>query len=403
MSEIQWVDDEVDNLTRLVERVFSIEDTTRGNAKEDYIVRFRGHLLTEDTVSAYDQLAAALNPLDITPLFRWDDKRHAILLIRGMPGSPKRSNPWINLILFVLTLFSVLFVGATYGLQGDFPSDFIGIVKALFINGWPFALSILAILGTHEFGHYLAGRYHGLNITLPYFIPMPFSAFGTMGAFINMKGIPKNRRVLLDVGIAGPLSGLAVCIPILLIGLKLSHLNFLPTTLGTEITYSMEGSSILYVLLKWLIFGQLLPAPLGIHGLALIPYWISYFITGRPFPLGGTDVLLGPVAWAGWAGLLVTGLNLIPAGQLDGGHILYVLFGKKTAQKLYPFTIAILVVLGFVWNGWWLWAALIFFFGRTYAEPLDQITTLNPARKALAIIALIAFVFTFTPVPLMLY
>jgi membrane-associated protease RseP (regulator of RpoE activity) len=114
------------------------------------------------------------------------------------------------------------------------------------------------------------------------------------------------------------------------------------------------------------------------------------------------DVMIHSVAWAGWAGILVTGLNLLPAGQLDGGHMLYVLFGKKAAGRVYPVILVSLLVLGIFWNGWWLWAVLIFFLGRTHAEPLDQITPLDTRRKILAASALVLFFLTFTPVPLTL-
>lgn len=162
----------------------------------------------------------------------------------------------------------------------------------------------------------------------------------------------------------------------------------------------MEGNSLLYLLFKYLAFGQLLPAPPSYEGFSPVLYWLRYFFTARPFPYGGTDVMLSGVAWAGWAGLLVTGLNLIPAGQLDGGHMIYVLFGKSVAQRLRPIILVFLALMGFVWSGWFLWFVLIFFLGRSYAEPLDQITPLDPRRKALAILALVIFVLTFTPVPL---
>jgi len=116
-------------------------------------------------------------------------------------------------------------------------------------------------------------------------------------------------------------------------------------------------------------------------------------------PKGGVDVTLNSVAWAGWAGLLVTALNLIPAGQLDGGHLIYVLLGRR-ARRLMPFILGALLLLGLVWSGWWLWAILIFILGRAYAEPLDQITTLDPRRRAIALLGLIIFILVFTPVPL---
>jgi len=266
--------------------------------------------------------------------------------------------------------------------------------------GLAFTVSLLAILLAHEFGHYLAGRYHRSAVTLPYFIPFPLSPFGTMGAFIQLKEPPKNKRILLDIGIAGPLAGLVVTIPVLFIGLHLSEITRLPLLQSGE-PLSLEGNSILYLLAKYIVFGQWLPNPGNAGLLNPLIYWIRYFFTGQPVPFGGLDVQLHPVAWAGWAGLLITALNLIPAGQLDGGHILYVLIGRK-ARFILPFLLVGMIILGFVWSGWWLWAFLTFFLGRIYAEPLDQITPLDPKRKALAIFGLIIFVLIFTPIPLSL-
>ena len=161
-----------------------------------------------------------------------------------------------------------------------------------------------------------------------------------------------------------------------------------------------EGNSIFYLALKFAVFGELLPRPESFAGLSPMIYWLQYFFTGTPLPHGGVDVTLNQVAWAGWAGLLVTALNLIPAGQLDGGHLLYVLFGRN-ARKLLPVILGILVFLGFVWSGWWLWAFLIMFLGRVHAEPLDQITPLDQRRKVIAIIGLVLFILLFMPVPLM--
>jgi membrane-associated protease RseP (regulator of RpoE activity) len=128
-------------------------------------------------------------------------------------------------------------------------------------------------------------------------------------------------------------------------------------------------------------------------------YWFRYFFSGLPIPFGGQDVLLHPIAWAGWSGLLITALNLIPAGQLDGGHVIFVLFGEK-AKRLWPLIVLILLGLGFIWTGWFIWAGLIFFLGRTYAQPLDDLTPLDDRRKLLAILGLVIFVLVFMPVPL---
>jgi membrane-associated protease RseP (regulator of RpoE activity) len=239
-------------------------------------------------------------------------------------------------------------------------------------------------------------------VTLPYFIPLPLSPLGTMGAFIQVKEIPRNRRVMLDIGVAGPLAGLIVAIPVLLIGLSLSQVDRLPMSLAESQGLTLEGNSLLYLGLKYIIKGELLPAPVSYGDQPAWLYWAKYIITGSPLPLGGRDVLMHPIAWAGWAGLLVTAMNLIPAGQLDGGHILFILLGHK-ASRLLPVIILILVGLGLFWSGWWLWAFLIFIFGRSHMEPLDLITPLDPSRKLLAALALVIFILVFIPVPLLTF
>lgn len=385
-------------LDALIGRIFVIEDIAIGDPAKDFIVRYRGRLRGEDSEAAYDQLATQLQPLKITPLFRMDEGRHAILLAPSRP-KPTPSNPWINLSMFVLTLLSVALVGGLNELT-EMPEDFLRELPALVWKGWPFAVSLLAILGAHEFGHYLMGRHHGVHVTLPYFIPLPVQPFGTMGAVINMKEPPKNRRQLLDIGLAGPLAGLAVAIPVLILGLSLSELQPLPTSIPAGMAFSLEGNSLLYLFLKFLVFGQLLPAPVSYSATPALLYWVRFFFTSTPYPLGGMDVILHPVALAGWAGILVTALNLIPAGQLDGGHVIYVLLGRARAMRMRPFILAAMAVLGLFWAGWWLWVALIFFMGRIYAEPLDQITPLDGRRRALAIFAVIIFLLVFTPVPM---
>ena len=391
---------EMDTLDALVRRIFRVEDVTLGTPQQGFIVRYRGSLISTDSEAAYDSLFEQLKPKNLTPLFRMDGKRQAILIVPGMP-KPTPSNPLWNLILFILTVFSVLFVGASFSPNG-LPSDPLQAAITIFNTGWPFAVSLLAILGAHEFSHYLAGRYHGVHVTLPYFIPFPFTSIGTMGAFINMKELPRNRKILFDIGVAGPLAGLIVAIPVLLYGLSISKVGPLPTVLSNPPSIQMEGNSIAYLLAKFAIFRQLLPAPVSYLGVSPVLYWLRYFFTGFPQPLGGLDVNISPVAWAGWIGLLVTSMNLIPAGQLDGGHVMYVLIGRQAASRTFPFVLGALVLLGLVWNGWWIWAALVFFLGRRYAEPLDQITQLDPPRKLLAILALMLLLFTFSPVPLSL-
>lgn len=380
-------------LNNLVSRVFRYDDVTLGEPEKGYLARYRGQLLNEDSATAYEQLAESLNPYKITPLFRVEQERQVVYLTPSKP-EPGPSKISTNIILFVLTVFSVMLAGAQP--EGPIPADLGGqllaLVKSIF-TGWPFALSLLGILVAHEFGHYLMSRYHKTPATLPYFIPFPFSPLGTMGAAILMRGIPRNKRILFDIGVAGPLAGLVVAIPVLFIGLALSTLGRIEPNANSF----LEGNSLLYLFAKFVVFGQLLPSPAHQQG---ILYWVQYFFTGQPVPFGGTDVFIHPVAFAGWAGILVTALNLIPAGTLDGGHVIYSLFGDK-AKKGFPFIIALLVLLGFYWNGWWLWAVLLFWLGRVNAEPLDQITTLDPGRRAVAALVIIIFLLVFMPVPFM--
>ena len=387
-----------DTVDMIVHRVMAVDDTTLGTDKQGFIVRYRGRILNQDTAAAYDYLSDQLKSQNLTPLFRWDGSRHAILLIQGLPKI-RQSDPRINLLLGILTLASVLWTGAA-SVAENLPPDFFQAAGVIIQRGWPYAASFLGILVAHEFGHYLMGRYHGVHVSLPYFLPLPFpiSPFGTLGAFINMKEPPKNRRILLDIGIAGPLAGLVVAIPVLFLGLLLSDVSRLNLAPGTAV--QMEGNSILYLLAKFITFGKLLPAPVSYGGISPALYWIKYFFTGLPSPVGALDVNLSPVAWAGWGGLLVTAMNLVPAGQLDGGHMLYVLFGRQGAQRIYPFIMGALILLSLAWQGWLIWVLLLLWIGRVYAEPLDQVTPLDNKRKWLAVLALVLFVLTFTPIPL---
>jgi membrane-associated protease RseP (regulator of RpoE activity) len=333
-------------------------------------------------------------------VFFLEENGQHIVQLMPSPPKPSRSNPWINLIFFGLTVVSVIFTGIQYGLEGEMPSTlegWLGIVG----SGVPYAIALLSILLAHEFGHYLAARHHKSEVTLPYFLPLPapLSPFGTLGAFINLKESPRNKKILFDIGVAGPLAGLVVAVPVLLIGLALSKLDTLPAFVAAGDAFSLEGNSILYLVSKFLIFRQWLPAPETYAGLSPVLYWLRYIFTGLPTPLGGTDVFLHPVAWAGWAGLLVTSLNLVPAGQLDGGHILYALLGKRV-RVLWPFIVGGLALLGLFYSGWWIWVFLILFMGRTSAEPLDQITPLDTGRKLVALLAIVIFVLVFTPIPL---
>jgi membrane-associated protease RseP (regulator of RpoE activity) len=387
------------DLDALTERFFSIDTTTYGNSDQPFIIRYNGNLINNDSENGFNQIADAFDSYNITPILKQDGNIQTLHLF---PKITKRAKKYhqLNFLMFLLTLLSVLFTGGLYSFKGALTGNTIQIIWTMIKSGWPFAISLLAILSGHEFGHYIAGKINHVDVTLPFFIPFPFSAFGTMGAFISMRSLPRNKKVLFDIAISGPLSGLLISIIVLLIGLNLSEVHTLPLAGESVLGMQMEGNSLLYLLLKYISFGKLLPNLLTPNGFSLAANWFQYFFTGVPFPWGAQDVLLHPVAWAGWAGLFVTAINLLPVGQLDGGHIFQTVFGRKLTQNVFPIIIGALALLGIFWRGWWGWVVILLFTGRRYAEPLDQVTQLDHKRKWLGYLAIFIFLITFIPVPI---
>jgi membrane-associated protease RseP (regulator of RpoE activity) len=287
-------------------------------------------------------------------------------------------------------LISTLFVGVLY--SPDLTE--VGAFGDLFlpqnlILGLPFAATLLGILGAHEFGHYFAARYHQVAVTLPFFIPIPLPPFGTMGAFIRLKEPVPDRRRLFDIGVAGPLAGLVLAVPLLFLGLSTSPMEVPNFTEGSW----LEGNSITYYFAKIWIFGKVLPNP----------------ITGE-------DVIMNQVTTAAWAGLLVTALNLLPVGQLDGGHTVFALFGEKS-RYINRATLAVMALLGVAgipqlqeifpqlvavgWMGWFFWIFLIFAVIGPYHPPaLDDVSELDRRRRWIGYAVIAIFVLIFVPVPL---
>jgi len=385
-----------DQIEAAVAYLFETRDTTLGIPGQLDTIRLRGRLLVPSE-QAYPQIAASLREMGYTALLRRDDDGDldVLLAVPGVMPQESGSRLWVNALLYVLTILTTLYAGVYLSDQVPFDADLAWIVTHLWL-GWPFALSLMTILTGHELGHYFSGRYYRVPVSLPYFIPLPVPPLGTMGAFIMMKGRSVNRRQMLTVGAAGPLVGFVLAVPILLLGLSLSTIT--PMNAGEGIM--MEGNSLLYLLFKYIVFGQVLPgsgdpasimATLKEIGAALLAF----------FPVdSGYDVFVHPVAFAGWAGLLVTALNLLPVGQLDGGHVLYSLVGQKARVLTWPL-IGLLLVMGiFLWQGWLLWAFMLFFFGRSHPDPLDDVTRLDAPRIIVAVCVLLIFVLTFTPVPL---
>jgi membrane-associated protease RseP (regulator of RpoE activity) len=373
------MDQTVSQLRSALGDVYAVESSTVARTKPEAVI-FRGKLLT-DSDSAFDKIRPRFESLGFTPQLERMDGRD---VVTAMPGIVRahESNPLINLVLFVLTVASTFVTGGFYGAEAGFNV----------LNGVLFTVSLLTILGAHELGHYFVARHYNAPVTLPYFIPLPLiSPIGTMGAVIRLKAPFVNRKRLFDVGIAGPLAGLVFAIPILFIGLSTSPVGaaiVCPPGAGCQ-----EGNSIIYALAKYLVFGKFLPS-------------------------GGEDVLLSPVAWAAWVGLFVTALNLLPAGQLDGGHIAFALFGRR-ARVVGWVVVAVLFVLalpsliGFPYNlsfvipglyypgyiGWFVWVGLIYLTGVNHPVPLNDISDLGMGRKLVGALAIVLFVLLFTPLP----
>ena len=242
-------------------------------------------------------------------------------------------------------------------------------ISTWWVGGPWYAITLMAILTAHELGHFLMSSKYGVPRTLPLFLPLPLPPFGTLGAIIRMKGTITDRKALFDIGAAGPLAGLAIAIPAIILGLRLSQIVVL-SQLQKPVT--TLGDSLMFTILERLTLGKLPP---------------------------GYDVVLHPVAFAGWVGLFVTALNLLPIGQLDGGHILFALFGLR-GEIISKLALLILAAISIFYNpGWLLLVVLLLLFGIKHPPPLDYQTPLDPVRRWLGIFILIIFVLSFTPVP----
>ncbi len=271
--------------------------------------------------------------------------------------------------LFLATVFTTLWAGA-YATNTDprlGPLDFLLGDPRRLIRGLPFSATLLAILVTHELGHYVLSRVHGVPASLPLFIPGPPQFIGTFGAIIRMRGPILSRKALFDIGVAGPLAGFAVALAALVIGLRLSRVVTNDASYGLHL-----GEPLLLQFVAWLVVG---PVP------------------------EGYDVLLHPVGFAAWFGLFVTSLNLIPIGQLDGGHVACALLGSRQ-RSLALAILPILLVLGYVgWPGWYLWASLGALMGIAHPPVLDPEAALGRTRIWIGWGALAIFILTFAPIP----
>ncbi|HEV2056007.1 MAG TPA: site-2 protease family protein [Methylomirabilota bacterium] len=331
---------------------------------EGHAVAFGGRLLMPPS-PAVTELVARFRPFGYTPFLQ---AGQGLTWVRALPFVDVEipSRPRTNIILFLLTVVSTLVAGS----GAFFAFDPLAEPRRL-LEGVPFAFTLLAILGTHEFGHYFTARAYGASVSLPYFIPAPPPLlFGTLGAIIRMRSPARDKNSLFDIAAAGPLAGLVVALPALWIGLGWSKVGAVPA--GGSVTF---GDSLLMRFMTWLMFGPL-PA--------------------------GHDVFVHPVALAGWVGLFVTALNLFPVGQLDGGRIAYALFGARHRQISIA-TFVGLLALGAVTGAgnWFVWAFLLFFvMGFRHQPPLDDLSPLSSGRYAVGFFCLLLLILLIPPVPI---
>lgn len=349
----------------------------------DLALAFRGQVQV-DTDQAYEHIEPAFAGLGYTAWLRdREGGGHEVLATKGVARA-KAPRPWLNLVLFLATVVTVLYIGASYaitdaGLAENVPPEELALLPVRHLAmGIPFAATLLGILLAHELSHYFVSLRYGAPTSLPYFIPMP-NILGTMGAVIVQRGHMRNRRAIFDIGIAGPLGGLVVAIPLLVLGLSLSTVGPVPANVDSVI---QEGNSLLYLGLKYLVFGQVLPQ-------------------------GGIDVWLHPVAFAAWAGLLVTMINLIPVGQLDGGHVSYALLGRSAPRLGYAMVAAMVL-----WGGWlqlhgdqgggfWLtWGVINLLINRRHPSPLNDASKLDSGRILIGMAMVILFVVLVMPSPI---
>ena len=288
------------------------------------------------------------------------------------PSLPPPQRIWLHLLLLGLTFVTTTVVGGFA--FADMPAALrIASVWQLLVHpsliraGLAFSVPLLAILLTHEMGHYIACRRHRLDATLPYFIPAPVG-IGTFGAFIRIRSAIRSKRELLDVGAAGPLAGFLVCVPVLFIGIALSRpVAELPAS-------------------GYIIFGE----PVAFHLVTRLLY--------PGLPEGG-DIFLHPTGFAAWFGLFATALNLLPFGQLDGGHISYALFGRLQRSYSWPLLL-VLIALGFKWTGWFVWVAVALVMGVRHPWVPDEAQPLDPRRRLVGWICIAIFALCFTPEPI---
>lgn len=346
-----------------------------GRRTEGPVVAVEGKLKTSAT-HAHRHVEEALEGRQLQSFLQEGDSDTVVFtLVPGKePSQPDRPNWWLHWTLFLLTFLTTTWAGAFHaGVNLLEQPERIAV-------GLPYSIGLLLILGAHELGHYFTARRHGLSVTPPFFIPVPF-ALGTFGAFIKMKSVSPTRRALFDVAVAGPLAGLVFAVPALFYGITQSQLidGTAPPSFGMHGGSVEVGSSVLMAVVSKLALG----------GSAL----------------EGHQLVLHPLAFAGWLGLLVTALNLLPIGQLDGGHMAHALFGSRKAHSISIAALVSLFMLAFfVWPGLMMWAIIVFFIAGTRDVPAaNDVTPVGLPRRLVGFATFAILLAILLPVPHSMY
>jgi membrane-associated protease RseP (regulator of RpoE activity) len=354
---------EIEMVKGLVARYFPVYDV-----KVDYdVVQFFCRIDDATLEENFDRLREDMSPHGYIPMVTYDKGEHVIMVGRKPPARYKSIH--VNLAMLVITFLAMMFAGILdWASYADIPGDQMFSVETILTGILVFTLPLMAILGVHELGHYFMARRRKVAASLPFFIPS-VPPLGTFGAFISLRDPIPSRKSLLEIGVAGPLAGLALAIPIGILGLVLTNMEARPV-----------------------------PDDIGAEGLVQISFPMIYLWLEQLVPIQG-EYLLHPTAFAAWVGFLVTALNLLPAGQLDGGHIARALLGKDAKYASWA-AIAVLIGLSIFYWSWLLFAILILFLGAKHPPPLNDITKLDVRRKLVGVLAFVVLIVAFVPVPM---
>ena len=355
-------DFDIELLKAEIGRHFPFYDVKYGKNTAAFFCRIDEYQLEEK----FEALRKSLYEKGYIPMLRQQSGEHVIYIIKK-PKIKKRPT-WINIVLLIATIFTTTLAGSLQWVSIHNATWEELITPYYLLNGLIyFSIPLLLILGIHEMGHYFTSKKHNLDTSLPYFIPLPPPfILGTFGALISTREPIPDRKTLLDVGISGPLSGFLIAIPVCIIGLFLTQQN--------PILVDQSTGNINVVF------------PLILQGLS------SFFTIPE-------NAIIHPTLFAGWVGLFLTAINLLPIGQLDGGHVVRALLKEKYKYASWV-VIVIVLGLGFIYPGWIMFAFIILFLiGTQHQPPLNDFSPLDNRRKILGIIALIIFIICFAPIP----